>query len=80
VDEVHSNIPKSTQRKKFTKEHDYRKICDWMISNKRFLFNDFARFDNIILTKYIYFNLYNKLFLYQIMNAPTDIALIYSHL
>jgi len=47
-----------TQRKEITKEYDNRKKCDWMISNKRFLFNDFARFYNIILTKYIFsFNL-----------------------
>lgn len=36
MDEVFSDIPTSTQRKEFTKEHDNRKKCDWMISNKRF--------------------------------------------
>lgn len=60
MDEVFSDIPTGTQRKEFTKEHDNRKKCDWMISNKRFFFNDFARFNNIILTKYISFNLYNN--------------------
>lgn len=62
MDEIHSNIPTSTQRKEITKEYDNRKKNDWMISNKIFLFNDFARFyDNIILTKYISFNLCNNL-------------------
>lgn len=63
--QIFQRIP--SQRKEFTKERDNRKKCDWMISNMRFLFHDFARFNNIILIKYSSSNLLieqSKLFLY----------------
>jgi len=61
MDKIHSDIPTSTQRKNSQRNMIIEKKCDWMISNMRFLFDDFAIFNNIILTKYISFNLYNNL-------------------
>jgi len=51
--QIFQQVP--TQRKEFIKENDNRNKFNWMISNKRFLFNDFAGvYNNIILTKYIF--------------------------